>query len=102
MSHGVTHTWLPIRVSIVAGGAAGDHTLTGIKAGTGKGGAQRGDQLISVLHQDGTSGILVDLTSEFSITADDTINNTGGTATTSDFLIVIWVDMDVAATQYGG
>lgn len=29
------------------------------------------------------------LTSEFTITADDTINNTGGTATTADFLLVV-------------
>lgn len=67
---------------IIAGGAAGAHTVTGIKAA---------DTLISVFEQDGTSGLLTDLTSEFSVTADDTIDNTGGTATTSDFLVVTYM-----------
>lgn len=89
----ITHTRSNIKLALIAGGAAGDHTVTGIKFGDGKR-SYLGDQLIGVLHQDGTSGILVDLTSEFSITADNTINNTGGTATTSDWLIVFYADMD--------
>lgn len=61
----------------IIGGAAGDHTVTGIKVG---------DILKVVLDlTDGT-----DLTSEFSITATDTINNGGGTVTTSDLILVIW------------
>ena len=60
-----------------AGGAAGDITVTGIAAT---------DRLVSVINlADG-----LDLTSEFSITAADTINNTGGSATTGDRLLVTW------------
>lgn len=73
-------SWL--KVSLLAGGAAGNITLTGIAVG---------DEIISVIHN--TSGALVDLTSEFSITAANTINNTGGTATTSDQLLVFWADL---------
>lgn len=64
--------------AIVAGGSAGDFTVTGIQAE---------DELVSVLHET-TAGNFADLTSEFSVTADNTINNDGGTATTSDSLIV--------------
>ena len=66
---------------LVAGAAAGAiATVTGLNAS---------DTLISVMHD--TSGtILADLTSEFSITADATIDNTGGTATTGDQLLVTW------------
>lgn len=66
---------------LATGGAAGDITVTGILAT---------DELVSVLNQDGTSGLLVDLTSEFTIDSDDTINNDAGTATTSDKLIVTY------------
>lgn len=69
-----------IKQALVAGAAAGDVTVTGIKAG---------DELVSVLHN--TAGTLADLTSEFSVTADDTINNDGGTATTGDQLWVTWL-----------
>ena len=66
----------------IAGGAAGNHTVTGIALG---------DTLISVLHH--TQGAdMADLTSEFSITATDTINNAAGTNTTSDDLIVLYQD----------
>lgn len=65
---------------IVAGAVAGNVTVSGIKVR---------DSLIAVLH-DTTDGVLVDLTSEFSITAADTINNVGGTATDSDKLVVTW------------
>ncbi len=100
--YGVTHGWLGLRVSLVTGGAAGPLTLTGIKAPTGKDFAGRGDQLIAVIESNGTTGLLTDLTSEFSISADDTIDNTGGTATTADTLLVIWNDQDVASSVYGG
>lgn len=65
----------------ISGGAAGAHTVTGIRAAT--------DSLISVVEEDGTSGISTDLTSEFSISNDDEITNTT-TATTGDLLLVTW------------
>lgn len=80
-SEGVVKSGL-IKQALIAGGAAGDHTVTGIKAS---------DELVSVLHYT-TGAALADLTSEFSITAADTINNTGGTATSSDQLWVTWLD----------
>ena len=70
-----------VQKALISGGAAGNHTVTGILLN---------DVLVCVWEQNGTSGLLTDLTSEFSITADDTINNTGGTATTGDTLIVEW------------
>ena len=89
---GETHTALALRNVAIAGGAAGDHTVTGIKPQ---------DKLISVIDldpADGGAGIsgLVDLTSEFTITAVDTINNVGGTA--SNFLTVLYI----AASPTGG
>lgn len=82
MSYGITHhKGLPLKQTVAAGGAAGDITVTGIAVG---------DQLISVVNlTDGT-----DVTSEFSITAADTINNTGGTATTGDVLLVLYNDVN--------
>lgn len=34
-----------------------------------------------------------DITSEFTITADNTINNAGGTDTTGNKLLVFWTDL---------
>lgn len=73
-----------LKKTLIAGGAAGDHTVTGIASG---------DELVAVWEQDGTSGILTDLTSEFSIAGADTINNGGGTDTTGDQLVVEYLDL---------
>jgi len=75
-----------VKATIIAGGAAGDHTVTGIEVG---------DALRAVLFIDATdaSEAYTDLTAEFSITADDTINNAGGTATTGGGLVVVWEDL---------
>lgn len=81
------------RVAAITGGAAGAHTVTGIRAG---------DKLIGVLHYTpGGSSTMADLTSEFIgstsvtgngaiIAVDNQIDNTGGTSTASDTLIVFW------------
>lgn len=80
-----------IRQAYIAGGSAGAHACTGILAG---------DKLISVLHYTPATS-LADLTSEFIgstsktgngaiIAVDGYIDNTGGTDTTSDGLIVTW------------
>lgn len=66
-----------IKFALVAGAAAGDVTVTGIKAR---------DKLLFVAPLDGSA----DLTSEFSVTADDTINNTGGTSTATKVVQVVW------------
>ncbi len=70
--------------AVVAGGAAGNITVTGIKTT---------DTLGAVLRLVGaatTMTNITDLTSEFTITATNTINNTAGTATTADKLLVLW------------
>lgn len=75
-----------VRVAVVAGGAAGDLTVTGIAVG---------DTLISVLRFVGGGTDVTDvtdLTGEFTISAADTINNAGGTATTGSKLVVIYQD----------
>lgn len=80
-----------VKMSVLAGGAAGDITLTGIAVG---------DVLIGVLRfdvetdkGDNATGNKVqnvsDLTSEFTVGANK-INNTGGTNTTGDILVVLW------------
>lgn len=67
-------------ITTIAGGSAGDHTVTGVSAN---------DTLLAVLH-DTSGGVIANLTGEFSITAANTINNDGGTDTSSDLLIVIY------------
>lgn len=70
------------KTAVVNGGSAGNITVTGIATT---------DVLEAVLYypiSTGTVTGLSDLTSEFSITAANTINNTGGTATTSGKLEV--------------
>lgn len=69
--------------------AAGNLTVTGVKAG---------DRIVSVnviTLTEGTPNTLnaqsADLTSEFKVTADNTINNTGGTITGLNKIVhVIW------------
>lgn len=70
-----------VQKKLINGAVAGDHTVTGIKLN---------DVLVCVWEQNGVSGLLTDLTSEFTIKADNTINNTGGTSTATDVLIVEW------------
>lgn len=72
----------------ITGGAAGDHTVTGIASG---------DELVGVvrLNRDATASNidLTTITSEFTITGSNTINNAGGTNTTGDALLVLWLDL---------
>lgn len=78
---------LGIKVKLAAGGAAGNITITGIAVN---------DSLISVLVFTTAASIasVADLTSEFSITAANTINNTGGTSTANNQLVVIYQDVE--------
>jgi|GraSoiStandDraft_4_1057263.scaffolds.fasta_scaffold44309_4 uncharacterized protein YjdB len=62
----------------VAGAAAGNITVTGIK---------KGDSLIIV---QAVNVAAPNRASEFTVTADDTINNTGGTTTATQTLLVMW------------
>lgn len=80
-----------IKTAVITGGAAGNHTVTGISKGLKH---YDGDKLISVIEVAVTTGVPTDRTAEFSITADNTINNTGGTDTTNDRLVVIYSDYD--------
>lgn len=48
------------------------------------------------------AGSPADLTSEFSITADDTINNAAGTATTGGLLLIVWYDRDYGIDENRG
>jgi len=84
----IAHTKLgvgAVKATLIDGGAAGDHTVTGIKTD---------DTLVAVLFIDATdaSETYSDLTSEFSITGDNTINNAGGTDTSGGGLVVIYED----------
>lgn len=74
--------------TVVAGGAAGNITVTGIT---------QQDELVGVLSLDFTDASegAEDLLAEFTISAADTINNTGGTASTGGFLLVTYIDNSV-------
>jgi hypothetical protein len=74
-----------LKKALVAGAAAGNITVTGIKTT---------DALSLVLQFIGAGTAVTDvtdLTSEFTISATNTINNTSGTASTGDKLLVVWV-----------
>lgn len=77
-----------LRQYAIDGGAAGDHTVPGIHTDA---------VLVAVLDfVNAAAGPpvndILSLVSEFTITADDTINNTGGTDTTDGKLSVWWID----------
>ncbi len=85
-----THIAPPIKMFVVAGGTAGDHTITGITTD---------DKLIGVssIYATGAQLSTVGLTagnlfSEFSITGSNTINNDSGTDTTGAMLLVLYAD----------
>lgn len=93
-----THQNLALRQVIVAGAAAGNITVTGIKTR---------DVLKSVIGftlalTEGEPNTLaftpLDLTDEFTITAADTINNAAGTTSEDGLLIVTYI----AASDLGG
>lgn len=74
-------------VTAIAGGVAGNLTVTGIAIG---------DRLVSVTRFIGAGVAVInvtDLLTEFTITAANTINNTAGTNTTGDKLLVFWLDL---------
>jgi len=75
-----------VKATAVTGAAAGDVTVTGIALN---------DKLLGVLKIDATdaSESFSSLTSEFSITAANTINNAGGTTSADCGLIVIYLDV---------
>lgn len=72
-----------VAVTVVPGGAAGAHVLDGALDASGA-------VLLSVRHVSGSFGTNADLTSEFTVTALNTISNVGGTDTTGDFLVVTY------------
>lgn len=74
-----------VKVNLVNGGAVGNFNVTGIGPG---------DELVFVGRYSTAAEIatLTDVTSQFSITGANTINNAGGTVTTGDLLQVIWLN----------
>ena len=75
--------------TVIAGGAAGAHTVTGIT---------QKDEIGSVIRLDFTdaSEAAADDTAEYTISAADTIDNTGGTASTGGFLLVTYIDRSLS------
>ena len=73
-----------VKVSLINGGSAGNHTVTGIVAG---------DEIVFVAHVSTAASVatIADLTSEFTAGAG-VINNAAGTDTTSDQLWVFWIN----------
>ena len=90
-----------LQFRIIAGGAAGNLTCTGIATK---------DKLyyvggFSAVYNSGAIDTLtaLNLTSEFTIAAANTINNTSGTASTGGLLLVVWYAPDAggeAATAF--
>lgn len=82
----VSHSKPFIKMMMCAGAAAGNVTCTGIK---------KDDEIIQVVAFTFPAAGAVptgmqDLTAEFTATATDTINNTGGTSTANKGVLVIW------------
>ena len=78
-----------LKQAIVNGGSAGPIAVTGIL---------HGDELVSVIESSQTDAIPTDRTAEFLVNTNDGIiavdgyvDNTGGTATDNDLLIVTWI-----------
>jgi hypothetical protein len=71
------------QVTIIAGGSAGSHAVPGLEFQ---------DRPIALWMQDSTSGVITDLTSEIAGWGSNTINNSGGTDSTGNTLIVHWGD----------
>lgn len=93
---GFTGLITKVRETDVVGGAAGALTLTGIRKNKDYIVSVRGKKLTLT---EGTPNtyvwVVADFTSEFSISADNTIDNTGGTATTGYVLSVAWYQNDL-------
>lgn len=73
--------------ALINGGAAGDHTVTGIATG---------DVITQILYFAGAGSDVTnvsDLTGEFTISAANTINNTGGTSTAGGKIQVLYQDL---------
>ena len=70
-----------VAVAVIPGGPAGAHAIPGDLDASG-------DELVSVVED--AAGVLTDRTAEFSISAHNEIDNTAGTDTTGDFLIVTY------------
>lgn len=76
-----------LKQALIAGGVAGNFAVTGVAVG---------DQLVSVIYYVGAGVAVTDvanLTSEFTISGTNQINNTAGTDTTGGKLLVTWVDL---------
>ncbi len=89
-----THTDLAMVPAAIVGGVAGDHTVTGIVVG---------DRIVAVFRFTTVTSnfqTIVDITSEFTVTAADTINNVGGTDTTADYLMIFYYPIG-AGVDYG-
>lgn len=94
---GTTHfSGLNIKLGAIGEGSAGGFTLPGIKTE---------DVLLSVFAVTLVLGeatpntiafTTTDLTAEFTITADNSIDNTGGTDLTDMFAFVLWLDKDAS------
>lgn len=86
--HNETFFPTTMAITVIGGGSAGNHTVTGIRTQ---------DVLKAVVgftFNEGApnTGTARDLTSEFTISAANTINNTGGTDTTGGILFVFYDD----------
>ncbi len=94
---GTTHfSGLNLKVTAIPEGAAGNHTVTGITTD---------DVLIAVIgHKMALNEAApptmtitaVNLTSEFTISAADTIENGGHTSLADTWVLVFWLDVDAS------
>lgn len=84
-----THILPPLKITPVKGSTAGTFTVTGIATA---------DKILSAskieFGTDGDIYTVVDLTSEFSISAANTVTNASGTNSTDALLLILWADYD--------
>lgn len=89
--HG-SHLVTSLQTQIIVGGAAGNHTVTGIGLNddllyVAMLGFNTADPVVA---GGAVTPVVSNLTNEFTVTAANTINNGGGTASTNRVLLVIY------------
>jgi hypothetical protein len=94
---GTTHlSGLNIKFSALTEGAAGNFTVTGITTDDSILGVVGWGVVLGEAAPNTIAITKFDLTSEFTITATDTINNGGGTTLADKLMLCIWWDKDAS------
>ncbi len=84
------------KFGFIGDAVAGNHTLTGIRSEDGLVAVVGVKLALSEAAPNTITWTFVDLTSEFTISADNTLENAGGTSLADTFCLVVYVDIPEA------